>query len=270
MRTTRSFRPRLLLLLITILVSATIDDCDAATARKYYSEPLSFRYSREDQEISGTEHEDKHRNKGDDNHETGAALEHDEDSRANKADDAHKGYNSYKKLDKKDKQHVDRKTNENHFQNEKQHEGEKHDDAKHYKYREKSTKENESAEFDEEGDHQKGHSTKGEHNIFKKDEYEKKHDFYDEFYDDDGEEEHGNHHQHHKGNSDGHHKSGHDIGEKHERKKGGTEAHKHEHRHYEHEKHGEKERNVEDLANHKEHDAGVAYGYGKKWAYKSV
>lgn len=34
--------------------------------------------------------------------------------------------------------------------------------------------------FHEDGEHSKGHSTKGEHNIRKKDEYEKKQEFYEE------------------------------------------------------------------------------------------
>lgn len=46
-------------------------------------------------------------------------------------------------------------------------------------------------QFHEEGEHSKGHSTQGEHNIHKKDEYEKKQEFYDESHEGGEHEKHG-------------------------------------------------------------------------------
>lgn len=51
--------------------------------------------------------------------------------------------------------------------------------------------------FEESGKHSKGHSTKGGHQVHKKDEYEKKTEFFEEDNDQGGEEKHGEfHHEH--------------------------------------------------------------------------
>lgn len=52
--------------------------------------------------------------------------------------------------------------------------------------------------FNENGKHEKGHSTKGQHNIFKKDEYEKKYDFYDEFDESEEKDNDDVYHEHHQ------------------------------------------------------------------------
>jgi len=44
---------------------------------------------------------------------------------------------------------------------------------------------------------------------FFKDEYEKKHDFYDEYHEDGGSEKHGGWHEEHEGKKGGHEKKGH-------------------------------------------------------------
>lgn len=50
-------------------------------------------------------------------------------------------------------------------------------------------------QYSEKGDFKKGHSTKGEHVIHKVDEYEKKHEFFDEDHDDGDYEKDGGFHE---------------------------------------------------------------------------
>lgn len=52
-------------------------------------------------------------------------------------------------------------------------------------------------QFKENGKHKKGHSTKGEHNIHKKEEYEKTKHFYDESHEEGEHEKHGGYHEEH-------------------------------------------------------------------------
>uniref|UniRef100_A0A6P7GJP9 Uncharacterized protein LOC114339013 n=1 Tax=Diabrotica virgifera virgifera TaxID=50390 RepID=A0A6P7GJP9_DIAVI len=121
--------------------------------------------------------------------------------------------------------------------------------------------------YHEEGKHSKGHSTKGEHSIHKKDEYEKKQEFYDESHEEDGFEKDGEYfHEddykkgsHEKGSFDkGGEEEAH-YGKKHHHDKGGhfkeQKGHKgskgHDSHHEHEEKHGKKGS-----------DSG-----GKKWSY---
>ena len=91
-----------------------------------------------------------------------------------------------------------------------------HEEGGHYGEHHEGEKGEKEAKFEEEGKHQKGHSTKGEHNIFKKDEYEKKHDFYDEFHEEGDDEHEGGYHKKHEGSKGGHHKKGHHDSDHHE------------------------------------------------------
>lgn len=52
-------------------------------------------------------------------------------------------------------------------------------------------------QYEESGKHSKGHSTKGSHDIHKKDEYEKKVEFFEEDHGGGEEEKHGGFHQEH-------------------------------------------------------------------------
>lgn len=58
-----------------------------------------------------------------------------------------------------------------------------------------------SLQYEEDGEHSQGHSTKGAHNVHKKEEYEKKQEFFDEYHEGGDHEKHGgfhNEHDHHK------------------------------------------------------------------------
>ncbi|KPI98280.1 hypothetical protein RR46_09496 [Papilio xuthus] len=69
-----------------------------------------------------------------------------------------------------------------------------HDESQHYGHHHHEEHGKKHAKYEESGKHSKGHSTKGSHDIHKKEEYEKNVEFFEEEGDDDEEETHGGHH----------------------------------------------------------------------------
>ncbi|KAJ8675969.1 hypothetical protein QAD02_011755 [Eretmocerus hayati] len=111
-------------------------------------------------------------------------------------------YDSYHDNEEMKKKHLDEKKDQNHYDEKQKLGKEDHSSAEIHKEYHKGEKSHKSSKFHDEEKYQKGHSTKGEHNILKKDAYEKKKDFYDEFHDDDNHENHGevqNHYNEQKG-----------------------------------------------------------------------
>uniref|UniRef100_A0ABD2XM51 Uncharacterized protein n=1 Tax=Trichogramma kaykai TaxID=54128 RepID=A0ABD2XM51_9HYME len=176
---------------------------------KFYSRPMRFRLQWEDQETSATnsEKEEKH---PEEDYEQGDGHEHKEKHYHDDSEEDHESYDSHHSHSKGHKGHHDKSDHGHHYQKEDtdgKGEHEAHGYELKYHQGEKGAK---SEHFEEEGHHQKGHNTKGEHNIHKKDEYDKKHDFYDEFFDDGDEEHHRSHHHDHKDHAGAHHENGHD------------------------------------------------------------
>ncbi|KAG5892035.1 hypothetical protein JTB14_029665 [Gonioctena quinquepunctata] len=124
------------------------------------------------------------------------------------------------------------------------------------------------SEFHEEGEHSKGHSTKGEHNIRKKEEFEKKEEFFDESDDEDEYEKDGEYF--HK-----------DDFEKGGSEKGNTKKGKEEDNHYGKEHHHEDGGHYKDVKGHKDasghdshhdhtnkHGKKESHSGKKKWGFK--
>ncbi|XP_076231280.1 uncharacterized protein LOC143177298 [Calliopsis andreniformis] len=141
--------------------------------------------------------------------EKGGGTEYEEDHHAVDGEKGDKGYKVFHEFDKGEKGHHDKEGHKQRYDEKKGEEQQKHEEAKHYDESHRGEEGEKAAKFDEEGKHQKGYSTKGEHSVFKKDEYEKKHDFYDEYHEDGDHEKHGGYHHEHEGKKGGHEKIGH-------------------------------------------------------------
>ncbi|KAG7187991.1 hypothetical protein KM043_013947 [Ampulex compressa] len=206
--------------------------------------------------------EDKHR-------EEGGGTKHEEDHRESEGERADKGYRAFDEFDKGEKGHRDE---EDHRQSYKEEDGEKkkkHEEVGHYGEQHHGVEGDKRAKFGEEGKHQKGHSTKGEHSVFKKDEYEKKHDFYDEYHEDGEHEKHGGYHHEHEGKKGGHEKKGH-LDSGHHQHHHGAEK-KYEDGRHEHEESGHKSAKGQENHHRHEEKYGKKNGQesGKRWSKKN-
>nr|XP_032523124.1 myb-like protein X isoform X1 [Danaus plexippus plexippus] len=83
-----------------------------------------------------------------------------------------------------------------------------HDEKRHYGSHHHEETGKKHAKYEESGKHSKGHSTKGSHDIHKKDEYEKKVEFFEEEGDAFEDEADGGHHKERERKSGGHYKKG--------------------------------------------------------------
>ena len=78
------------------------------------------------------------------------------------------GYKGFHKYNNGKKGQLDKKGHKHTYDEHEGHEKKKHEEGGHYDEHHHGEKGEKSAEFKDEGKHQKGYSTKGEHNIFKK------------------------------------------------------------------------------------------------------
>ncbi|XP_012279570.1 proteoglycan 4 [Orussus abietinus] len=214
--------------------------------------------------------EDKHDDDEDHHHavEKGVEQEHDEEHHEASGENGDKGYETWHEHDKAEKGHHDKDDHVRHY-SEDHGEEKKHDDeggyhAEHH-FGEEAEKD---AEYGEKGEHQKGHSTKGKHTIHKKDEYEKKTEFFDEFNEDGGMAKDGEFHHEHEEQKGGHKKTGHHDSGHHEEDHGKGEKHEEGHHRDEHVGHKKA------VGQQKHHKHGEKHGEkgdhqeGHKWAYK--
>ncbi|XP_046431727.1 hornerin-like [Neodiprion fabricii] len=205
---------------------------------------------------------------GDHKFEKGGGEEHKDHHHESHGQSGEKNYKGHHEYDKGEKGYHDKEKHSGHYAekkgDEKKHHAESGYHGEHH-HGEKGVKE---ANFGEKGEHQKGHSTKGEHSIHKKDEYEKKTEFFDEFHEDGGNEKHGEFHHEHDLKKGGHEKSSHlDAGE-HEVKHG--KEHKHDKGHHYHEDKGHKQADGHEA--HHKHDDKLgkkeSHEEAKKWAFR--
>ncbi|XP_014207517.1 histidine-rich glycoprotein-like [Copidosoma floridanum] len=186
------------LVLVVVAVALASEGCAAAVG-KLYSRPLKFRFTGEDQETSATKHEGEHLP----NNDSGESRHYDEHHHdSGEKDD--KSYEDHHERDEEEKGHLDKTNRKQHIAEEKGHSDRELDEHKHVTDEHVGEKSKKSEKYDESSKYHKGHSTKGEHNVVKKDNYEKKHDFYDEFHDDDEHERHEEHHGDHGARQEGH------------------------------------------------------------------
>ncbi|XP_076681901.1 uncharacterized protein LOC143376005 [Andrena cerasifolii] len=179
-----------------------------------------------------------------------------------------KGYKSWHEHEKANKGHHDKERKSNYYDEEDGKANEDKEEGGYHEEHQKGEMGEKKAEFDEKGEHQKGYSTKGQHFVHKKDEFEKRTEFFDESHDEDDHEKNGEFYQEHEMSKGGHEKVSHHDEADHEERYGKASKHEkggHHHdnkghkisaghdRHYDHENtHGNKKSH---------HD-------GKKWAYK--
>ncbi|XP_044748771.1 sarcoplasmic reticulum histidine-rich calcium-binding protein-like [Coccinella septempunctata] len=226
--------------------------------------------TQKDQKGSGdNSHEEiKQKKKKGGKHASGKGEEHHEEHHGKKGEKGVKKYKGYHEEVKKKKGHHDEEKHGKKYADKGGEEKKQHEEHGHHGDYHKGEKGEKGSEFSEEGKHSKGHSTKGEHNIHKKDEYEKKQEFYDEHHEGGEHEKHGAFHHDDEYEKGGHTKGGH-------HKKGdhndhyGKKSH-HEEGHFYDEKDGKKK-----ASGHKQHHShntkhGKKVGNsGKKhWGYQ--
>ncbi|CAH1159861.1 unnamed protein product [Phaedon cochleariae] len=225
---------------------------------------------KEEYNHEGDDHENyevHEKNKSNKKYEKGGGKEHHEHHKGSHGEKGDKGYKGHHHDEKGQKGHHIKENHAKEFEekggsNKKHH----HDDGYHAEHHhgEKGEK---GHKFSEEGDHSKGHSTKGEHNIRKKEEYEKKQEFFDESHEEGDFEKDGaffHEDSFHKGGHEkgGHKKGDHEenhYGKKHSEEKGG---------HYKEDK-GHKSSGGHDSHHHHEdkHGDEESHSGGKKWKY---
>ncbi|XP_054010440.1 uncharacterized protein LOC128893485 [Hylaeus anthracinus] len=200
--------------------------------------------------------------------EKGEGAEHMEGHHASEGEEGKKVYKSWHDHEEANKGHSDKERQSNHFdekdgkQKEHEEEGGYH---QHHEGGEKSAKE---AEFDEKGEHQKGYNTKGQHSVHKKDEYEKRTEFFDEFDEDGEEEEDGEYHREYKHAKGGHEKVSHHKEGDHEEKYGKEEKHEKGKMHHEDKGHKISEGRDTHYDHDEMHGKKEKHEGGKKWDYK--
>ncbi|XP_014282373.1 glutamic acid-rich protein-like [Halyomorpha halys] len=106
-----------------------------------------------------------------------------------------KGYKGYHKFAKGQKGVHDKESHKGKYSDTKGVKGKKKKEGAHFGVLQHAEKGRKAAKYGESGEHNKGHHTKGEHKIHKKDEYLKKHEFYDEHHEGGEHEKNGGFHQ---------------------------------------------------------------------------
>ncbi|KAI5706393.1 hypothetical protein M8J75_007746 [Diaphorina citri] len=247
---------------------ASSTPADMSVAGQELNEEHKDTASKESHEDDKKENHEHHKKGGDGNYkkETGEKQEHTKKKSKGKKtketfDNYHEEENAKKGHDKKEKH---KKKYHDAKGAKKKHKVEK----EHYDKEHEAEEGEKGAKFEESGSHEKGHSTKGEHNIHKVNEYMKKHEFYDEHHDGGEHEKHGGfseHHDHAKGKKEktGHRKGKHTSGEL---GKKGMVDHGKEYKDYKKlaKKEGEKKHRAEKEASGEEGSKTMERKWGKK------
>lgn len=79
-----------------------------------------------------------------------------------------KGYKAFHEFENSDKGHHDKEKHKHEYDEENGEEEKKHEEAGHFGEEHQGEEGEKNAKFGEDGKHQKGYSTKGEHSVFKK------------------------------------------------------------------------------------------------------
>ncbi|KAJ2941074.1 hypothetical protein O0L34_g10306 [Tuta absoluta] len=164
----------------------------------------------------------KEEKKKDEDHESekGGETEHHSEHHSEHGEGGKKEYEGYHEDQKTKKGHHDKEDHEGKYNDHGGVDNEHHDERKHYGAHHHEEHGKKHAEYEESGKHSKGHSTKGSHDIHKKDEYEKKVEFFEEEGDSAEEEKHGGHREERGHKKGGHYKKGDGNAGFHDRVKG--------------------------------------------------
>ncbi|KZC07962.1 hypothetical protein WN55_09025 [Dufourea novaeangliae] len=135
---------------------------------------------------------------GDDEFEEGGKEEKQEGHEKTEGQKEKKGYKSRHEHEKANKGHHDKERQNNYYEEKDGKEKEHNEEGGYLEEHQQGEESEKKTEFDEKGEHQKGYSTKGEHSVHKKDEFEKRTEFFDEFNEDSETENDGEFYQDHK------------------------------------------------------------------------
>ncbi|KYM93908.1 hypothetical protein ALC62_15481, partial [Cyphomyrmex costatus] len=216
-------------------------------------------------------HEDHHeKKKGGKNYkfEDGGGAEHKEEHHGHEGERGDEGYKVWHEHEKAEKGHHDKEHASKHYDEEDGEEKKHEEEGGYHKEHQHGEGGKKTSEFGEKGEHKKGHSTHGEHSVHKKDEYEKKTEFFDEFNEGGGVEKHGKHHHDHESKKGGHEKKGHHDSADHEEKYGKEGKHEKGGHHQEHKGHKVDEGHDHHYDHHHKHGKEEGHEHGKKWNFK--
>ncbi|CAF4763808.1 unnamed protein product [Pieris macdunnoughi] len=127
-------------------------------------------------------------------HEKGGGREHESESFEEHEEEGKKSYEGHHDDTKTSKGHHDKEDHLKKYKDEGGVDKSHHDEKEHYGDHHHEEHGKKHAKYEESGKHSKGHSTKGSHDIHKKDEYEKRVEFFEEDGDSAEEEKYGGHH----------------------------------------------------------------------------
>ncbi|KAG8226026.1 hypothetical protein J437_LFUL004147 [Ladona fulva] len=188
---------------------------------------------------------------GEKKHEEGGGEEEEEEHHESHGEEAEKGYKGEHKYEKAAEGKHDKEEHKGEEGEEGGHKEGHHESGDYFGEEHGEHKGEKSDGFEDEGKYKKGHSTKGTHEVHKKDEYANNHEFFDDYEDDGHHDKEGAFEEDEDGEKGGHHKKEHhdsefEHGDHH--KKGKhlkghyyDEEEGHDHKDGEEEEHGHKE-----------------------------
>ncbi|XP_060530842.1 uncharacterized protein LOC132704686 [Cylas formicarius] len=212
------------------------------------------------------EHGNKHQDAGGD-FEKGGGKDFHSDHKGEFGEEGHKEYDGHHHHKKSEKGHHDKADDEKNYGEHGGHKkGHKHHDG-YFGEHHKEEGGHKGSEYGEHGEHNKGHSTKGSHSIRKKDEFDKKTEFFEED-DESGEfEKHGGYHHEDSYKKGGYKKGDFDKGGSHKDHYGKESDHQKGTYHKEEQGHDEEAGHDIHQSHHTKHGEEDGEKTGKKWAY---
>ncbi|CAK9823719.1 hypothetical protein ANTRET_LOCUS2006 [Anthophora retusa] len=205
---------------------------------------------------------------GQEKFEKGEGTERKEEHHGADGEKGEKGYKSWHEHEKANKGHHDKERRSNYYDEEDGKEKEEKEEGGYHEEHQEGEKGEKEAEFGEKGEHQKGYSTKGQHSIHKKDEFEKRTEFFDEFNEDGDTEKNGEFYQEHKMSKGGNYKVGHHDEDDHEEMYGKEGKHEKGSHHHDNEGHKIEEGKDSHYDHENMHGKKKDHHDGKKWTYK--
>ncbi|XP_047516332.1 glutamic acid-rich protein-like [Pieris napi] len=209
----------------------------------------------------------KEKKHGNFKHEKGGGREHESESFEEHEEEGKKAYEGHHDDTKTSKGHHDKEDHLKKYKDEGGVDKSHHDEKEHYGDHHHEEHGKKHAKYEESGKHSKGHSTKGSHDIHKKDEYEKRVEFFEEDGDSAEEENYGGHHNENEHSAGGNFKKTNLDAAHKGRSKGETGHFLKNGRHELHRGHrGSGGHNHHAHAEKQRHSDGEVNG-GKKWVY---
>ncbi|XP_035725560.1 uncharacterized protein PF11_0207-like [Vespa mandarinia] len=199
----------------------------------------------------------------------GGEVEQKEDYYKKQGNKEEKAYKIWHEHDKAKKGHHDKEQHNKEYEEKDVEKKEHGEDAGYYQDHYQDEQGKKESEFNEKGEHKKGHNTKGEHSVHKKDEYEKKTEFFDEFHEDGDSEKDGGYYSKHEAEKGGKKKSGHYDGAFKEDKYGNSKKYEKSEHHDEEKDKGSKEGQENHYDHEKKYKKKDAHESGKKWMMDS-